>query len=574
MKSKKLSKMPSGVRVPSGVWMAVLIFVIVLSGVGYAFRDSLAQFIGEPQVGSQVSAQTASGQNVADLAANTTPIRSAAGSTLVSAAGNIDVVSERPVILQVEGTIMEVAVEAGDPVAFGDLLVALDTTALARAVTQAELNLAASQLQLEKLNEEAGPAEIASAQANLASAQENLRDVQAGPSEAELAAAQANLASAQQRYQELLAGPSEAELTQLRASLEKAFITLRQAQADYDKIAYTDNVGASSQAAALQQATIDYESAEAAYEVATEPASASELQEALGAIQSAQDQRDTLRAQPTAAELAAAEAPVASAAAQLEALLTGASKIELQEAQIEVEKSQLELEEAQENLAQAQLLAPIDGTVLTVAVTEGQKATAGATALTMADLTALKLTVNVAEVDISKIQFGQPAEVTIDALPERVFNGLVTQIAPASNSEQGVVNYPVTVQLIDIEDPGSGAYRTDLSGVRPGMTAVATLLDEDAADGWLVPTSSVIERDGNTMVLVLRDGQPQPVRVTKVGTQGDWTIVESPELQAGDEAVGTVSSFINQAEGGTNFRGGFGPGFGGGRPPGGNSGSR
>lgn len=558
MKSKKLSKMPSG------VWMAILIFVIVLSGVGYAFRDNLARFIGEQQLGGQVSAQTARGQNAPDLTNNTTPIRSAAGSTLVSAAGNIDVVSERPVILQVEGTIMEVAVEAGDPVAFGDLLVALDTTTLARAVTQAELNLAASQLQLEKLNEEADPAEIASAQANLASAQENLRDVQAGPSEAELAAAEANLASAQQRYQELLAGPSEAELTQLRASLEKAFIDLQQAQADYDKIAYTDNVGASSQAAALQQATIDYESAEAAYEVATEPASASELQEALGAIQSAQNELETLRNQPTAADLAAAEAQVASAAAQFETLLIGASETELQEAQIEVEKAQLELEEAQENLAQAQLLASIDGTVLTVEVNEGQKAAAGTTALTMADLTALKLTVNVAEVDISKIQLGQPAEVTIDALPEQVFNGLVTQIAPTSDSEQGVVNYPVTVQLID----------TDLSGVRPGMTAVATLLDEDAADGWLVPTSAVIERNGNTMVLVLRDGQPQPVRVTKVGAQGDWTIVESPELQAGDEAVGTVSSFLNQAEGGNNFRGGFGPGFGGGRPPGGNSGGR
>lgn len=547
------------------LWIFILILILIVSGAGYIFQDNLVQLIGGQQLVGQVSAQTARGQNTPDLTNRTTPIRSAAGSTQVSAAGNIDVVAERPVILQVEGTIMGVAVQAGDSVAFGDLLVTLDTASLERAVTQAELNLVASQLQLEKLNEEADPAEVASAQANLASAQENLRDVQAGPREAELAAAEANLASAQQHYQELLAGPSEAELIQLKASMEKASITLQQAQGDYDKIAYSDSVGASPQAAALQQATIDYESAKAAYEVATEPAAQSDLQDALGAIQSAQDQLDTLRAQPTAAELTAAEAQVASAAAQLEALLTGPSETDLKEAQISVDQSQLALDEAKENLAQAQLLAPIDGTILTVDVTEGQKVAAGTIALTMADLTALKLTVNVAEVDISKIQYGQSVKITIDALPEQVFNGLVTQIAPASDSEQGVVNYPVTIQLTDF----------DLSNVRPGMTAVATLLDEEAANGWLVPTSSVIERNGNTMVLVLRNGQPQPVRVTKVGTQGDWTIVESPELQAGDEAVGTVSSFINQDQNqGNNFRGGFGPGFGGGRPPGGNSGGR
>jgi HlyD family secretion protein len=547
------------------LWIFILILILIVSGAGYIFQDNLVQLIGGQQLVGQASAQAARGQNTPDLTNRTTPIRSAAGSTQVSAAGNIDVVTERPVILQVEGTVMGVAVQAGDSVAFGDPLVTLDTASLERAVTQAELNLAASQLQLEKLNEEADPAEVASAQANLASAQENLRDVQAGPSEAELAAAEANLASAQQHYQELLAGPSEAELVQLKASMEKASITLQQAQGDYNKIAYTDSVGASPQAAALQQATIDYESAKAAYEVATEPAAQSDLQDALGAIQSAQDQLDTLRAQPTAAELTAAEAQVASAAAQLEALLAGPSETDLKEAQISVDQSQLALDEAKENLAQAQLLAPIDGTILTVDVAEGQKAAAGTTALTMADLTALKLTVNVAEVDISKIQYGQSVKITIDALPEQVFNGLVTQIAPASDSEQGVVNYPVTIQLTDF----------DLSGVRPGMTAVATLLDEEAAGGWLVPTSSVIERNGNTMVLVLRNGQPQPVRVTKVGTQGDWTIVESPELQAGDEAVGTVSSFINQDQNqGNNFRGGFGPGFGGGRPPGGNSGGR
>jgi HlyD family secretion protein len=537
------------------LWITIIIIIALLGG-GYLFRDNLLPLIGQPQVTGQANAQGRPGQADGDAAPPTTTIRPAAGSNTVSAAGNIEVVRERPVIWLVEGTVTDITVEVGDTVTAGDLLVSLDSTELTRALKQAELDLQSAQLQLDNLYADPDLGEVASAQASLASAQENLLDVQAGPSQAELAAAESSLAAAQNRYQELLAGPSQAELIQLKASLEKAEITLAQAQAAYNRIAYSDSIGASSQAADLQTATIDYESAKAAFDEANAPATQSELQDALSTIQSAQSQLETLRGQPTAADLAAADAQVASAAAQLEALLAGPTDSEVREAQINVEQAQLGLEEAQANLTKAQLVSPIDGTILSIDLSAGQQVSSGTSALTMADLTQLKLTINVAEVDISKIQIDQPVQITIDALPEKVFRGAVAKIAPASDSEQGVVNYPVTVHL-----DGS-----ELGGIRPGMTAVATILDDDSTNSWLVPTSAVVERNGNTAVLIIRDGQPQPVRVTKTGTQGDWTVVESAELQAGDEAVGTVSSFLNQDDQNT-FRGGFGPGFG--PPPGG-----
>jgi multidrug efflux pump subunit AcrA (membrane-fusion protein) len=126
----------------------------------------------------------------------------------------------------------------------------------------------------------------------------------------------------------------------------------------------------------------------------------------------------------------------------------------------------------------------------------------------------------------------------------------VARIAPASDSESGVVNYPVTVQLTD----------TDLTGVRPGMTAVADMLGEESADTWLVPTSAVRDRGGNSVVMILRDGQPAPISVITQGTEGEWTVVQSAELQEGDQAIGAVSSFLDQ----DNIRGGFAVPFGGG----------
>jgi RND family efflux transporter MFP subunit len=268
----------------------------------------------------------------------------------------------------------------------------------------------------------------------------------------------------------------------------------------------------------------------------------------MSAIQTAQQQLDDLRAQPTPADLAEAEAQVASAQAQLNELLTGAGDAERRAAEISLEQAQLDLEEAQANLAQAQIIAPMAGAVLAVDVEVGQQANAGATAVTLADLSQLELTVNVAEVDIGKIHLDQPVEITVDALPDEVFKGNVARIAPASDSESGVVNYPVTIRLTD----------ADLAGVRPGMTAVADMLGEQTADTWLVPTSAVRDRAGNSVVMILRDGQPTPISVTSQGTEGEWTVVQSAELQEGDQAIGAVSSFLDQ----DNIRGGFVP-FGG-----------
>jgi HlyD family secretion protein len=533
------------------VWILFVLIIIALLGTGYYLRADIAGLLGQGS-GATASAQGPGGS--IDLAnITTTAIRPASEAGQVSAAGNIELSSQRPVVLQADGIVTQVAVEVGDVVAADDLLVALDTTDLERAEKQAELNLSSAQVQLAELLEAADPAEIASARASLASAQQNLAEVQAGPSAAELAAAEASLAAAQASYQELEAGPSEAELTELSADLEKTMIDLQQAQWDYDQVSWRGDVAASSQAAALQQATIDYEAAKAAYEIAVEPASEADLQDALSAIQSAQDQLDTLRAQPTPGDLAEAEAEVASAQAQLDELTNGPSEAERQAAEISVEQARLDLEEAQANLAQAQLRAPMAGTTLSVDVEVGEQVTAGTSAVTLADLNGLELTVNVAEVDIGKIHLDQAAEITVDALPDEVFKGVVARIAPSSESESGVVNYPVTIQLSD----------TDLSGVRPGMTAVADLLGEEAADSWLVPTSALQERAGETVVMILRDGQPTAITVTTQGSEGEWTVVQSADLKEGDQAIGAVSSFLDQDSGST----GFGPGGGGMMPP-------
>jgi HlyD family secretion protein len=533
------------------VWIPLLL--VVLLGCGYYFRANILTLIGRPAT-STAGAQSTTGRgDVATL--STTAIRPATDAAQVSAAGNIDLSIQRPVVLQASGVISQVSVEVGDQVAAGDMLVELDTTDLELAVAQAQLEVDSAQAQVDKLLEPADPSEVASAKSSLASARQNLVEVQAGPSEAELAAAEASLAAAQAQYQELKDGPSEAELTQLSADMQKTMITLQDAQWAYDQVSYRGDVGASSQAAALQTATIDYDSAKAAYEIASQAGTPSELQSALSTIRSAQSALSTLKDQPTPAELAAAQSQMDSAQAALDVLLNSASQADMRTAEIGLEQAQLGLTDAQTQLRRAQLRAPLAGTVLAVAVAVGQQVSSGVEAVTLGDLAALELTVNVAEVDVNKVKLNQAANITVDALPGRVLNGVVARIAPSSEATSGVVNYPLTIRLTD----------TDLAGVRSGMTAVADLVSEEMANSWMVPTNAVVERDGQSVVMIVRGGQPMPITVVAQGVQGEWTIVQSADLHDGDLALGTVTSKVNETSTSNRFGGGMPMG---GPPPG------
>ena len=542
-----------------------ILFILGAVVIGVGLGVGAAGFLG-----IAAPEQTAAGRETAAIAApasgtepaasiSTTVIRPADTAVdRVTAAGNIELVDTAQVVAQVNGYVEDVLVEVGDEVGSGDLLVALERGDLRRAVDQASLNLTSAELQLENLLADADAAELAAAAAELKSAEENLAEVQNGASEGALAAARSSAASAWAKYNDLRDGASENERIQLAAAVENARVAMQEAQTEYDKVAWREDVGMTRQAAQLQQSTISYESARAAYEEAVAPASHADLQAALSQAQTAQQQLDDLVAGPTAVNIAAAQAQVAAAQSRLDTLLRGADETDVELARLSIEQAQLTLLEARLDLVKADLNAPAAGTVLQVNVDESDRISAGTVAITVADLGQLQLTIDVAEVDIPKISVGQLADVTIDAFPERVFAGMISGIEPTSNAREGVIDYPVTVRLID----------EALEGVRPGMTAVATLRSDIADARWLVPTTAVQAYDGETVVLKARDDQMLPVSVVVEGVQGEWTVVRSTQLQGGDAVLG-ATTFVKQEDEWVPFSGGPPPGApsaGGGRP--------
>ena len=531
-------------------WIIALVVLVLVAGGAYFAATRMGLL-------SQASA-TSGPPKAADLP--TVAIQSIdVLQTDVSASGNLELIDERNVAVEVDGVVSEIATAVGARVKRGDVLLRLDTTDLERALALAQLSVEDAKIKLADIQEPASAADTAKAQAALQEAQAKLADVKAGPSAEEVAAARSSLAAAQAKYAELTAGPSEAELTQLSADLKKKEIALADAQRAYDKVAWQG--GASQQSADLQSATIDYESAKAAYAEATAAPANSDLQTAAASIKTAQSTLNDLVNSPTAADIASAEATVVDAQSSLDDLLAGPAANDVRAAQITLQQALIDLETAQTNLAAATVTAPVDGVVTSLDAEIGVRKAADAIIATLTDPSQLELVIGVAESDIPNVALDQTAKVEIDAFPGKSFPGVVSAISPVKSSDSTSVSYPVTVKLTS----------DNLAGVLPGMNAVATISNQQAVapSSWLVPTNAIRSQGDRSTVMVVRDEQPAPVSVTPGAVQGEWTAVVAPDLKAGDKVVGSLTS----SSGNNNFFFGPPPGAGG-FPMGGGGGTR
>jgi HlyD family secretion protein len=313
----------------------------------------------------------------------------------VTASGEVVAAQEAQMGFAMTGQVESVEVELGDEVQQGDTLVTLESSSLEAGVAQAEAALEAVRAQL--------------------------AEVEAGARPEELAAAEAAYAGALAQYHKLEAGPSAEERRMALAALRKAEATLVQAQGAYDEIVWMEEVTEMPQTLALQQATLDYESALANYELVTRGALPEDLEVAWAGVESAKAQVDMLEAGATAEQLAAAQASVAQAEA---ALAT-----------------------ARASLNQATLTAPFSGTIADVQVTTGQVVMPGQVVVTLADMGHLRVeTTDLSERDVARVQVGQEATVFVEALGLDVL-GRVSHISPLASTVGGDVVYTVVVDL-------------------------------------------------------------------------------------------------------------------------------
>jgi len=342
--------------------------------------------------------------------ATPTPAASAGlGEDVITASGTVVPAKQARLGFRLGGRVRQVLVKAGDTVKAGDPLVRLEAAELEAAVAQAQAGVAAAQAQLALAKAGARPQEIAAAEAGLAAARAQLAQVQAGPRAEQIAVAQ--------------------------AQVQQAATNLARAQSLYDQVR---GLGGSLEQDALYQ------------------------RDAAGAaLAAAQAQLALARAGATAEEIAAAQAVVDQAQAQLDLLKAGARPEELAAAQAHLAQAEAVYRQALAAQAEATLTAPFAGTVTAVAIHEGELAAPGLPIVTLGDLSVLRIkTTDLGESSVGRLQVGQTATVTFDALPGVGLRARVAEIAPMASSEQAGTNYTVTLDLAQTNP-----------GLRWGMTA-------------------------------------------------------------------------------------------------------
>jgi HlyD family secretion protein len=213
----------------------------------------------------------------------------------------------------------------------------------------------------------------------------------------------------------------------------------------------------------------------------------------------------------------------------------------------------------QNTINQAKIIAPFDGTVTEIRYQPGENVEAGSMAVQLDNLDNLVVNVNVSEIEISKVNIGQSVVVTFDALPYKEYKGSVINFSNAGTDESGTVQFRVTVR---IDDPDTS--------IKPGFTAVVSIITSQAEDVLLVPNQALLTQNGNNVVMLLgEDHLPAPVRV-EVGARSDTlTEISSEAISEGDQLMVMVSSNTNGfGGGGFGMMGGMRQVTGGGqRPP-------
>ncbi len=207
------------------------------------------------------------------------------------------------------------------------------------------------------------------------------------------------------------------------------------------------------------------------------------------------------------------------------------AKNNYQNALTNLENARSNLEDRQSNAEDYTITAPISGVVLSKDfkagdTVYGQNST---TLMTIADMSKMKFTISVDELDIADIQLGQEVEVTSDALEGVELTGRITTISKKGTASQGVTNYPVEVT---IDEPGE---------LMSGMNVSAEIIVAEAKNAVRVSATAISYFEGKYYATVVgkvagmedrggsENDRPQGEPSEEAGTQGEAPSGGAPE---------------------------------------------
>jgi len=201
----------------------------------------------------------------------------------------------------------------------------------------------------------------------------------------------------------------------------------------------------------------------------------------------------------------------------------------LQKYNLSLQSKEISFYKAKQDIMKTAIIAPSDGSVVSVDLKKSYVLSAqdysSKTAVKLVDTNTIRFKGTIDEIDIVKVKSGQPVSITIDAVPDRTFNGKVKFISPYGTAVGKVIKFAVLVEMdpVDIQ-------------LRGGLRATAEIMASSVKNALLVPVSYIISTPGGSMVMLADNttGKTAPKRVT-LGLQNFQYAEVTSGLSEGDK---------------------------------------
>ncbi|MCZ8520710.1 MULTISPECIES: efflux RND transporter periplasmic adaptor subunit [Paenibacillus] len=260
---------------------------------------------------------------------------------------------------------------------------------------------------------------------------------------------------------------------------------------------------------------------------------------------------------------------------------------DIKDKQKAIEKQQSQIALLEERIAKLTLTAPFDGVFSTdfadkkknvlASYPVGSTIEANTVLGGVASLDTMQLPIQVDELDLPNVKVGQKAEVTVDSITGKVFEGEVSQVSTVGTTTNGVTFFDV---VITVKNSGE---------LRNGLTATAEILVQDKKDIITLPVEALQRAKGKRTVSVLQADGTKEQREVKTGISNKTSIEITEGLQEGEKVVipvrqtttngsqadiERIRQMMQQGGGAGGFPGGGAGGFPGGGQGGGTGGQR
>jgi HlyD family secretion protein len=422
-------------------------------------------------------------QNAASASVQTQVLEKGDLLAIVGATGSVRANQTTTLSWQTNGRVAAVSMTVGDLVAAGQTLAELAETSL--------------------------PQNVILAKAELVNAQRTLDNLVS--SNANQAQAQLNLANAQQAYNNAL---------------------WNRQVSNTSRVVNQDQVDAARAAVTLAHDKVD--KAEENYNRFTEYAdddplkagALSNLANARIALENAQKTLNYYTGSPNTQEVSISEGKIAVAKATLEDAQREWDRLKDGPDPDDIAAAHARIASIQATIDLARITVPFDGTLTDVKNLPGDQVNAGSVAFRIDDLSRMLVDVMVPEVDINSIKVGQEVDLVFDAISNRAYTGKVVEVARVGTTSAGVVNFEVTIEILDPDEQ-----------VLPGMTAAVNIVISNLQDILLIPNRAVRLVDGKRLIYLMKNGVQTAVEV-EIGASSD-TMSEyiSGDVKAGDVII-------------------------------------